>query len=78
MLYQLSYVRAVSILPFNFRRADAGFAGVGFPTLTARSHGGPRSGPDFERLVCDDDRRAELHVMEEPLGVRDMHADAAV
>src|SRR5438093_6727880 len=28
--------------------------------------------------VCNDDRRAELHVMEEPLGVRDVHADAAV
>ena len=78
MLYQLSYVRAVSILPFNSRRADAGFAGVGFPTLTARSHHGPRSGPDFERLVSNYDRRTELHVMEEPLGIRDMHPDAAV
>jgi hypothetical protein len=27
MLYQLSYVRAISILPFNSRRADAGEAG---------------------------------------------------
>jgi hypothetical protein len=33
MLYQLSYVRAGSILPFNSRRADAGFAGFGFPML---------------------------------------------
>ena len=33
MLYQLSYVRLGPILPFRFRHADAGFAGVGFPTL---------------------------------------------
>jgi hypothetical protein len=36
------------------------------------------AGPDFDRSVGDDDRRAELHVMEEPLGVRDVHANAAV
>ena len=39
MLYQLSYVRAGCILPFNSRHADAGFAGVGFPTL--RLNGAP-------------------------------------
>ena len=33
MLYQLSYVRVGSILPFSSRHADAGFAGVGCPTL---------------------------------------------
>ena len=80
MLYQLSYVRVGPILPFRFRHADAGFAGVGFRPLklTDRSHLGPRSGPDFDRSVGDDDRRAELDVMEEPLRVRDVHADAAV
>ena len=59
--------------------ADAGFAGVGFPALH-------RSTP-MEVIMArvagrtsigNDDRRAELHVMEDPLGVRDVHADAAM
>ena len=28
--------------------------------------------------IGNDNRRADLHVMEEPLGVRNVHADAAV
>jgi hypothetical protein len=78
MLYQLSYVRAVSILPF-FPHADAGFAASAaqletpLEVIMAREAGRTSSG-----LVGDDDRRAELHVMEEPLRIRNVHADAAV
>jgi hypothetical protein len=46
--------------------ADAGLAGIGGATVR----------PSLS--VCDYDRCADLHVLEQPLGIRDVHSDAAV
>jgi hypothetical protein len=43
--------------------ADAGLAGIG---------------GDHLLRVCDYNRCADLHVLEQPLGIWDVHSDAAV
>jgi hypothetical protein len=69
MLYQLSYVRVRAIVAPGSQEPGRGASPV---------YNRKRATSVTASGVGDDDRRAELDVGEEPLGVRDVHADAAV
>ena len=70
MLYQLSYVRV-----------QASLARRRFQLLAANSpesRHARRSRADFGALADDYDGRADVHVLEQPLRVGDVHPDATV
>src|SRR5436190_10116121 len=82
MLYQLSYVRAQR--DFSLARRAPGSARREYDPLgrsSTETHHASRRRAEFRALasgVRDHDRRADVHVLDQPLGVRDVHADAAV
>ena len=78
MLYQLSYVRVQASLA---RRRGGRLCPLPLPTACSklpRKSSCEASRADFRALADDDDGRTDVHVLEQPLRVGDVHPDATV